>query len=275
MVVAGHLQHRDQECVEPQAVLRRQPGRAIYRGKERRFAARADQIISITPDFIPFLKGLGVPDSKITVIENWAPVNEIVPLPCENAWKREQGLSGKRVVLYSGTLGLKHKLALLSNVAAHYQSLAARMHIVAVTPGARRQPPEGRGRPAPFAQSQGFCPGSPMKGCRSFVIGGHSDSHHRAGCRALFRAVENPGLVLRRPTRGSRDPADNLAAKTITRAGAGLVVEPGDERGFLAKLDRLLADPALARELGQCGRSYAEKTFDIQAMAGRFLALSR
>ena len=33
----------------------------IYRGKEKRFAARADHIVSITPDFLPFLRRLGVP----------------------------------------------------------------------------------------------------------------------------------------------------------------------------------------------------------------------
>ena len=33
---------------------------AIYRSKERHFAARADHIVSITPDFVPFLRRLGV-----------------------------------------------------------------------------------------------------------------------------------------------------------------------------------------------------------------------
>src|SRR4051812_5293797 len=39
---------------------------ALYRGKERRFAWRADHIVSITPDFVPFLRRLGVPAEKIT-----------------------------------------------------------------------------------------------------------------------------------------------------------------------------------------------------------------
>ncbi len=249
---------------------------AIYRGKERRFAARADQIISITPDFIPFLKGLGVPDSKITVIENWAPVNEIVPLPCENAWKREQGLSGKRVVLYSGTLGLKHNPALLSNVAAHYQSLGREdVHIVAVT----------QGLGADFLKAEAdrrrlrnlkVLPWQPYERLPEVLSSADILTAIIEPDAGLFSV---PSKILSSFCAGrpvvAAIPADNLAAKTITRAGAGLVVEPGDERGFLAKLDRLLADPALARELGQCGRSYAEKTFDIQAMAGRFLALSR
>src|SRR3569623_1729640 len=94
---------------------------AIYRGKERRLAWRADHIVSITPDFVPCLRQLGVPAEKITVIENWAPVDEITPRPHDNAWKREQGLSGKTVILYSGTLGLKHNPALLSHAAQHFQ----------------------------------------------------------------------------------------------------------------------------------------------------------
>jgi len=68
-------------------------------------------------------------------------------------------------------------------------------------------------------------------------------------------------------------PAGNLAARTIEKAGAGLLVPPGDEAGFIAGLDRLLTDPALRDRLGAAGRAYAEATFDIAKIARRFLNL--
>ncbi len=94
---------------------------ALYQGKEKRFARRANHIVSITPDFVPFLRRIGVPADKITVIENWAPATEILPLAHQNAWTAEQGLSGKRILLYSGTLGLKHNPAILADTAQHFQ----------------------------------------------------------------------------------------------------------------------------------------------------------
>src|SRR5207253_9840 len=68
-------------------------------------------------------------------------------------------------------------------------------------------------------------------------------------------------------------PAENLAARTIKKARAGLVVPPGDEAGFIAGLERLLADREMRDSLGASGRVYAEEHFDIHKIAGRFAAL--
>ena len=50
-------------------------------------------------------------------IENWAPVDELPARPRENEWARRHGLDGKPVLLYSGTLGLKHDPGLLHRLA--------------------------------------------------------------------------------------------------------------------------------------------------------------
>jgi glycosyltransferase involved in cell wall biosynthesis len=249
---------------------------AVYRGKEKRFAARADKIISITPDFVPFLRLLGVPDNKITVIENWAPVDEISPLPHENNWKREQGLSGKRVILYSGTLGLKHNPALLSNAAAHYQSQGrndVRVVVATQGPGADFLKAEVQRRDL---RNLILLPWQPYERLPEVL----------SSADVLTAIIESdagqfsvPSKILSSFCAGrpvvAAIPADNLAAKNIARARAGLVVEPGDQSGFLAKLDMVLDDPVLARQMGDNGRAYAEKTFDIHAIAARFLDLAR
>jgi glycosyltransferase involved in cell wall biosynthesis len=248
---------------------------AIYRGKEKRFARRADHIIAITPDFIPFLEGLGVPTDKITVIENWAPVNEITPLPRENAWKREQGLSGKRVVLYSGTLGLKHNPALLSRAAAHFRMQDRNVVMVVAT----------QGRGAEFLCREAKAQNLPN--LKVLPWQPYERLPEVLSCADILTAIIEPDAGLfsvpskilscfcaGRPVVASI-PSDNLAAQTIVKANAGLVVEPGDERGFIAQIDRLLANPLQAEELGRNGRAYAEEKFDISSIAGRFLKLAR
>ena len=69
-------------------------------------------------------------------------------------------------------------------------------------------------------------------------------------------------------------PAGNLAARTIQKARAGFVVEPSDQAGFIVRLDRLLDSPSLREEMGGNGRAYAEETFDIAKIAGRFLEIA-
>ena len=55
--------------------------------------------------------------ANLVVIENWSPLAELEPRPRDNQWARARGLVGKPVALYSGTLGLKHDPAMLSELA--------------------------------------------------------------------------------------------------------------------------------------------------------------
>jgi colanic acid biosynthesis glycosyl transferase WcaI len=248
---------------------------ALYRGKEKRFANRANHIVSITPDFIPFLKSLSVPEKKITVIENWAPVDEIVPLPRENAWKQEQGLSGHRIVLYSGTLGLKHNPALLANTASHYQALNRDDVMVVVATqglGAEFLQREAKHR---ALRNLKVLPWQPYERLPEALSSAEILTAIIEPDAGLFSV---PSKVLScfcagRPIVASI-PSDNLAAQTIQHAKSGIVVEPGDERGFIAHIDQLLADPAKADEMGRNGRAYAEEKFDIGRITGRFLKLA-
>ncbi|MCE0445536.1 hypothetical protein LT493_12325 [Streptomyces tricolor] len=70
----------------------------------------------IADSFVRVHEEWGTAD-KVTVIPNWAPLDEIVPVSRGNAWSAEHGLDGVRTVLYSGTLGLKHNLVLLVRLA--------------------------------------------------------------------------------------------------------------------------------------------------------------
>jgi glycosyltransferase involved in cell wall biosynthesis len=246
----------------------------VYRGKEKRFAHRANHIVAITHDFVPFLERLGVSGDKITVIENWAPVDEITPLPRENAWKAEHGLSGKRLILYSGTLGLKHNPALLSQTAAHYQAQQHHDIVVVVATqglGAEFLKREIKER---ALHNLYVLPWQPYERLPEMLSSAEILTAIIEPDAGLFSV---PSKILScfcagRPVVASI-PSENLAAQTIKRAKAGLVVQPGDGNGFIALIDRLLGDQAQAEELGRNGRNYAKNKFDISNIAKRFLAL--
>jgi glycosyltransferase involved in cell wall biosynthesis len=248
---------------------------AIYRRKEKLFALRADHIVAITPDFVPFLEGLGAAKDKITVIENWAPIDEIRPLLRENDWKHENGLSGKRLILYSGTLGLKHNPALLSKMAVHNQ-IEKRDEVVIVV--------ATQGLGAEFLKKEvekrdirnlKILPWQPYDRLSEVLSSADILTAIIEPDAGLFSV---PSKILScfcagRPVVASI-PSNNLAAQIIEKAKAGLVVEPGDDRGFIAQIDLLLANPALREELGKNGRAYAEATFNIEKIANRFLSVT-
>jgi glycosyltransferase involved in cell wall biosynthesis len=56
----------------------------------------------------------------------------------------------------------------------------------------------------------------------------------------------------------------------IADGRTGLLVEPGDADGLVARLRHLLTDPRLARELGRAGRELARAKYDVAVMAGAY-----
>lgn len=65
------------------------------------------------------LRREGIPDSKITVIHNWADGEQLKPVPHEqNPLRMEWGLQGKFVVGYSGNLGRSHDFSTILDAAA-------------------------------------------------------------------------------------------------------------------------------------------------------------
>jgi glycosyltransferase involved in cell wall biosynthesis len=59
----------------------------------------------------------------------------------------------------------------------------------------------------------------------------------------------------------------------VERSGGGVVARPGDTQELLRAARSLLEDEALRAGLAKRGRDYAEKTFDIDAIARRFEAV--
>jgi glycosyltransferase involved in cell wall biosynthesis len=61
----------------------------------------------------------------------------------------------------------------------------------------------------------------------------------------------------------------------IEATGAGILCEPGSADALADAWEKLLADPAKARELGARGRAAVEREFSLARMAERFVALTR
>src|ERR1700682_2452464 len=97
------------------------PVASMFALLERAIASHSDHTIVISPDFYTMLCRWSVPVSKMTVIENWAPLEEMTQLPRDNEWSRSQKLGKRPVLLYSGTLGMKHRPDLIYMLAERLQ----------------------------------------------------------------------------------------------------------------------------------------------------------
>jgi glycosyltransferase involved in cell wall biosynthesis len=247
-------------------------GGAYFERLEKSLLRRSDAVVCIAPGFAEFVKRWGVPPEKIAVIRNWAPLDEVVPLPRDNAWARENGVADNFCFMYSGTLGIKHRPELLLALAQRLETLGnARLIVIAGGAGAewlaanKHQVSSGVLTLMPFQPYERIAEVLASADALitlldseagAFAVPSKTLSYLCAG-RALIVAA----------------PAENEAACVVERAGAGFVVSPDDPAGLIGAAERLLADPALGARYGANGRAYAEAHFSIQGIADRFLSV--
>jgi glycosyltransferase involved in cell wall biosynthesis len=233
---------------------------------ERRLLRRSDAVVVISDDFLPQLRRWGVDEAQVSVIENWAPLDELPQLPRENAWAAEHGLDGRPVFLYSGTLGFKHDPSLLLELGRWAGRREARVLVVSEGPGADWLAEHGRGEAAlrlfPYQPHERLPEVLASADVLVALLEPEAGAFSVPSKILTYLSAARPLLV--------SVPADNLAARVVERSGGGVVVRPGDTPAFLAAAERLLGDEALRADLGASARAYAEATFEIETIAERF-----
>ena len=245
---------------------------ALLRFQEFRVLRRCERVACISPDFVPLCRAGGVAADKIAVLPNWAPLPELPLLPRDNEWARRHGLVGKRVALYSGTLGLKHNPLMLSTLARSLREVDdARVVVIS----------QGLGRAALEEAKQrwsldnllllDFQPFEDMPAILASADLLLALLEEHAGPMAVPSKVLTY-LCAGRPILGAI-PGDNLAARVILEAGAGRVVAPGDSFLFDEAARAILEDREGAQSMGAAARAYAERTFEIEMIGPKFESL--
>jgi glycosyltransferase involved in cell wall biosynthesis len=239
-----------------------------YRWLEGRMLRRSDAVVAIAEAFCAPLAAWGVDPARISVIGNWAPLDEIPVLPRDNAWAEAHFAPGRLRFVYSGTLGYKHNPHwLLALAEALPQSDVEVFSEGAVAEALEQQAQAQRlanltVRPwVAFADLPAMLAGSDV--AVAFIEPG-------AGNYSVPSKILTY-LAAGRPVLAAIPPA-NLAAQLIVENAAGCVVDCNDTAGFIAAAQRLAADPALRERQGGNGRAHALRAFAINHIADRFLA---
>jgi colanic acid biosynthesis glycosyl transferase WcaI len=241
-----------------------------YKRIERQALLSSSAIVVITEDFISALvDDFGISADAAHVIENWAPLEELTPMPKDNSWARLQGLENAQVVLYSGTLGLKHNVSKLLAVGKALRSRPDAMLVVA-SEGLSAEwliaEVEREGiknvRVLPFQPYEAYpevlASADVLVALLENDAGGFS-----VPSKVLSYLCAERAIVL------SASP-NNLASRIIVKSGGGISVAPDDLQGFSDSIIRLLDDAPARHLAGRKGRQYAEQNFAIGPIAARF-----
>lgn len=241
---------------------------SFFQQVERFLVRSSAWVVVISDDFLDTLRTWKVDRQRISVIENWAPLDEVPVVPRPNAWSQRHGFDERDIVLlYAGTLGLKHQPSMLLELGRAFRDRPD-VRVVVASEGIGANWLRERltdAREVELFPFQEYSDLPAMLGtgdvllvllepdAGKFSVPSKVLTYHCAG-RALLGAI----------------PAENLASRTIERNGSGIVVEPGDTDAFIAAARRLVDDEELRSAMSSAGRSYAERAFDIDTVTRSF-----
>ncbi|KUN99098.1 glycosyltransferase family 4 protein [Streptomyces caeruleatus] len=241
----------------------------VFERGEKWAARRASAIVVIADSFVRIHREWGTA-GKVTVIPNWAPLDEILPVARANAWSREHGLTGVRTVLYSGTIGLKHNPALLVRLAETLRGQGERVRLVVVNDGPAV--PVIRAAAAARGVDLTLLPFQPYDRLPEVLGTGDVLVVLLAADAGEFSVPSKTlsYLCAGRPVLGLM-PSDNLAAELLRRAGSAVFAPEESSLPDAASWVReVLNDPARAETLGKESRALAEREFALEGCASRF-----
>jgi colanic acid biosynthesis glycosyl transferase WcaI len=236
---------------------------------ERWCTRKAAAVVVIADSFVGVHEEWGTAD-KVSVIPNWAPLDEIFPVERKNNWAVDHGLDDTKTLLYSGTLGLKHNPALLVGLAREVIDGGQDVRLVVVNQGPAedllRAEAERLDVPLTLLPFQPYEQLSEVLGSGDVLV---VLLEQDAGAFSVPSKTLSY-LCAGRPVVGLM-PSENLASSLVSEVG-GCVLPP--DEGSLAEaaawVTSVLTDHERWEDLGQAARDLAEREFALSGSADRF-----
>jgi colanic acid biosynthesis glycosyl transferase WcaI len=262
-----HIQDFEVDVAFQMGLLKSPLLQRMVQATERFLMRCFDQVSSISDRMLDRLRQKGIAENKILFFPNWVNISHIYPLTAPSDYRHELGISPKtKVVLFSGTMGVKQGLMVIPEVA---KKLAHRQDVMFVLCG------DGVIKPQLESSSIGlnnvkFLPLQPFE--RLGQLLGLADIH------LLPQSPEAADLVLPSKLSGmlasgraviATCKADTEIANVVARCG--LVVVPEDVNALAQAIEKLVDDDEVRLQFGIQARLYAEENLARDSVLGRLL----
>ena len=240
----------------------------ILTGIERWCIRNADHVVAISKGFEEEVVSIGVKADLVTTIPNWAPIADVPVRSKDNEWARSHDLVDSPVLLYSGSMGIKHRPQALISAAKKLAELGSLAKIVVVS--------EGVG--ADWLRNE-----AERLGLDSFVFLPFQQFHDLPDVLGTADAL----VVLLEPDAGEFSvpskvltylcagraivglmPLNNAASRLVADNNAGFVSD--NELDFADDVVSLLRDEEVREGMGLLGRLLAETEFDPDRITKQF-----
>ena len=245
----------------------------VFEALEKFAYCTAHTISVIADGFVENLEGKGVPSNKLTCIPNWVDTSFIRPLSkTDNAFRIENGLEGKFVVLYAGNIALTQGLETVIEAAAKLQHVPEIAFAIVGEPKAikkLKQHCQTHGannvKLLPF-QPREKLPEMLAAADVGLIVQKRNVVSFNMPSKTQVLLASGRAVIASVPSTGS-------AAKAIEKSHGGVVVEPENPEALANQILELYHHPELAMRLGKQGRQYAVDRYSFEQALTQYEAL--
>lgn len=234
---------------------------------------RATAVVSLGPVMTRRLISKGVRSERITMISNWATGGEDVVRGPENRLRREWGLEGRFVILYSGNIGIAHDVETAIGALREVLSGLPNVCLVFVGKGSRLPEAQRIVQEAGLGYAVQFRPLVPFDLLsQSLGVADVALVTLRAGFEGLVVPSKLLGFMARGiPTLFVGPPSD--VQELIESSQSGGCVANGDVAGLVQLVRRLIATPGLLAQMSRSAQAFYQQYLSRPVGLERYRAL--
>ena len=220
---------------------------------------RATAVVSLGPRMTSRLLQKRVALTRICEISNWATGGLGLVTGSANCFRRDWGLTGKFVLLYSGNMGVAHDVDTVLRAIGAARGELSNLRLVVVGQGGRIAQAEQLSLELGIVELVQFRPLVSAEllpqtlGIADIAL---------VSLRPGFEGLVVPSKLLGHMARGVPTlyvgPRDGDVAQLIDKSGGGLNITNGDVAGMAGLLVELAHDPRRLREMGESAQRYYE-----------------
>lgn len=232
---------------------------------------KADACVVLGRSMASRLEAKGVAPERLHEIPVWG--HDLRPAPgIDGPLRRQLGLEGRCVVMYSGNAGLAHTFDAICEAA---RQLAGDERFVFLFVGGGRRLEEVRAFQQQHALANvrimPYFPREQLE--QSLALGDVHLVSLRPGMAGVAVPSKLYGIMAAGRPAVFVGPEDSETADAIRRAQCGKVIAPDDAAGLVAALRELADDPAGRERLGQRGRTAFEQWYSPSVCCEQWRAL--
>jgi hypothetical protein len=243
-------------------------------GLEKRLYRAADHIVAVGEGYRDnILSKVDVAD-RISVITNGVDLDQFVPRESDPRFRHLWNLEDKFVCSYIGTIGMAHGLEVVLEAAALLRRRNRRdIAFCLVGDGAARKELEAAAARQDLNGSVVFTGLQPKSEMPYVLSASDACLVHLKKCELFGTVIPSKLFEIMAMQRPIIMGVSGEARRMVSRAGAGIDMEPGSAEELASAVTRLADDRSFTAGLGRAARAFVSEHYDRDRLASRYLVL--